>query len=55
MVTDTDKKAIAQQFLAGLRSRDWNLLRSIMTEDIVLRLSQIAMCEGNRHRAFANG
>jgi len=38
MVTDANKEAIAQQFLAGLRSRDWNLLRSIMTEDIVWSL-----------------
>jgi ketosteroid isomerase-like protein len=38
MVTDADKKAIAQKFLAGSRSRDWSLLRSIMTEDIVWSL-----------------
>jgi len=38
MATDELKKTIAQQFLEALRSRDWNLLRSIMTGDIVWTL-----------------
>jgi ketosteroid isomerase-like protein len=46
MVTDADKKAIAQQFLAGLRSRDWSLLRSIMTEDIVWSLPGTSLISG---------
>jgi ketosteroid isomerase-like protein len=46
MVTDADKKAIAQPFLAGLRSRDWSLLRSIMTEDIVWSLPGTSLISG---------
>jgi len=46
MVTDADKKAIAQQFLAGLRSRYWSLLRSIMTEDIVWSLPGTSLISG---------
>jgi ketosteroid isomerase-like protein len=46
MVTEADKKRIAQQFLAGLRSRDWNLLRSIMTEDIVWSLPGTSLISG---------
>jgi len=46
MVTDADKKGIAQQFLAGLRSRDWSLLRSIMTEDIVWSLPGTSLISG---------
>jgi uncharacterized protein len=45
-VTDADKKAIAQQFLARLRSRDWSLLRSIMTEDIVWSLPGTSLISG---------
>ena len=46
MVTDADKKAIAQEFLVGLRSRDWSLLRSIMTEDIVWSLPGTSLISG---------
>ena len=46
MVTDVDKKAIAQKYLAGLRSRDWSLLRSIMTEDIVWSLPGTSLISG---------
>jgi uncharacterized protein len=46
MVTDADKKGIAQQFLAGLRSRDWSLLRSIMTDDIVWSLPGTSLISG---------
>lgn len=30
MVADENKRLIGQQFLEALRSRDWNLLRSIL-------------------------
>jgi hypothetical protein len=29
MITDIEKTVIATQFLTGLRTRDWNLLKSI--------------------------
>jgi hypothetical protein len=34
MTTDVEKTEIAQQFPAGLRNRDWDVLKSIMTDDI---------------------
>jgi uncharacterized protein len=34
-MTEQDKRKIAQEFLRGLRDRDANLLRSIMTNDVV--------------------
>lgn len=46
MVTDADKKGIAQQFLAILRNRDWSLLRSIMTKDIVWSLPGTSLISG---------
>jgi ketosteroid isomerase-like protein len=33
-----DKREIAETFLLGLRTRDWDLLRKIMTSDIVWSL-----------------
>ena len=33
-----DKRQIAETFLLGLRTRDWALLRTIMTQDIVWTL-----------------
>jgi hypothetical protein len=46
MATDELKKTIAQQFLEALRSRDWNLLRSIMTGDIVWTLPGTSLISG---------
>jgi hypothetical protein len=37
-LTEQDKKEIAQSFIRGLGNRDANLLRSIMTEDVVWSL-----------------
>ena len=37
-MTEQDKKEIAQSFIRGLGNRDANLLRSIMTEDVVWSL-----------------
>jgi ketosteroid isomerase-like protein len=46
MATDELKKTIAQQFLEALRSRDWGLLRSIMTDDIVWTLPGTSLISG---------
>ena len=46
MTTDEHKKTIAQQFLEALRSRDWRLLRSIMTDDIVWTLPGPSLISG---------
>jgi ketosteroid isomerase-like protein len=37
-MSDAEKKAIAEQFLAGLRNRDWESLRATMADDIVWSL-----------------
>jgi len=37
-MNDTEKKAIAEQFLTGLRNRNWESLRAIMADDIVWSL-----------------
>jgi uncharacterized protein len=46
MAIDEHKKAIARQFLEALRSRDWGLLRSIMTDDIVWTLPGTSLISG---------
>jgi hypothetical protein len=46
MATDELKKAIARQFLEALRSRDWGLLRSIMTDDFVWTLPGTSLISG---------
>ena len=38
MPNSDDKRQIAETFLLGLRTRDWALLRTIMTRDIVWAL-----------------
>lgn len=46
MMTETEKTAIAQQFLTGLRTRDWEMLRAAMTEDIVWTLPGKSLISG---------
>ena len=46
MATDELKKTIAQQFLEALRSRDWGLLRSLITDDIVWTLPGTSLISG---------
>ena len=46
MAIDEHKKTIARQFLEALRSRDWGLLRSIMTDDIVWTLPGTSLISG---------
>jgi len=43
---DAEKTAIAQQFLDGLRRRDWSLLQSIMTDDVVWNLRGTSLISG---------
>jgi ketosteroid isomerase-like protein len=38
MSDDSEKRATAEQFLAGLRDRDWDGLRAIMAEDVFWNL-----------------
>lgn len=48
-MTEQEKKAIAQSFIRGLGSRDGNLLRSIMTEDVVWSLPGESPMSGEAH------
>src|SRR5580698_1054405 len=38
MPNSDDKRQIAERFLSGLRTRDWVLLRTIVTQDVVWTL-----------------
>ncbi|WP_213803868.1 nuclear transport factor 2 family protein [Granulicella sp. dw_53] len=46
MITDTEKNNVAQQFLTAIRNRDWELMRSIMTEDILWSLPGTSLISG---------
>ena len=46
MTTELKKIEIANQFLSGLRSRDWNLLKSIMADDVVWNLPGSSLISG---------
>ncbi len=35
MLTEEEKTAVAQEFLGSLRTRDWDRLRAVMTEDVI--------------------
>jgi ketosteroid isomerase-like protein len=53
MLTEAEKNEIAQQFLTGLQNRDWDLLRSIMTDDIVWSLPGTSLISGEARGADA--
>ena len=46
MPNSDDKRHIAETFLLGLRTRDWALLRKIMTDDIVWTLPGYSRISG---------
>lgn len=46
MNTETQKLDIAQAFLNGLRTRDWDAMRALMTEDIVWNLPGASRISG---------
>jgi ketosteroid isomerase-like protein len=48
-MTEQEKETIAQRFIHGLGSRDGNLLRSIMTEDVVWSLPGQSPMSGEAH------
>lgn len=45
-ITDAEKRAVADEFLAGLRTRDWDRLRGVMTEDIVWTMPGSSLISG---------
>jgi len=46
MSEETTKASVAEAFLVGLRNRDWEQLRSIMTPDIVWSLPGTSLISG---------
>jgi ketosteroid isomerase-like protein len=46
MSVNAKENSIAQDFLNGLRTRDWELLRSITTEDVVWSLPGTSLISG---------
>jgi ketosteroid isomerase-like protein len=49
MTTEGQKTELAQKFLTGLRNRDWESLKSLMTEDIVWNLPGSSLISGEAH------
>ncbi len=46
VVTDEEKRDVAQKFLASLSTRDWELMRSVMHRDIVWSLPGTSLISG---------
>jgi ketosteroid isomerase-like protein len=46
MIRETSHQQIAQTFLAGLRNRDWDSMRAIMTDDIIWSLPGTSRISG---------
>ena len=46
MTTELKKTEIANQFLNGLRTRDWGLLKSMMADDVVWNLPGSSLISG---------
>jgi hypothetical protein len=49
MFTDKEKNVIAQTFLTALRNRDWELMRSIMINDIIWSLPGTSLISGEAY------
>ncbi len=49
MITEKEKHDIAQNFLVALRDRDWELMRSIMIDNIVWSLPGTSLISGEAH------
>ena len=48
-MTEREKKEIAEGFITGLSNRDANLLKSIMTDDVVWSLPGKSLMSGEAH------
>ena len=48
-MTESEKKEIAEKFIAGLSNRDANVLKSIMTDDVVWSLPGTSLMSGEAH------
>lgn len=53
MHTDATKEKIAEQFLNGLRTRDWDSMRAIITDDIAWSVPGRSLISGEAHGADA--
>ena len=49
MVTDKEKNDVAQTFLTALRNRDWELMRSIMVNEIIWSLPGTSLISGEAY------
>jgi len=45
-LTDTEKRAVAEEFLAGLKTRDWDRLRGVMTDDVTWTMPGSSLISG---------
>jgi len=52
-MTDTDKAALAREFLAGLKERDWDRLRATMTDDVTWTMPGSSLISGEAQGADA--
>lgn len=52
-MTEQEKKTLAQELIRGLGARDAELLRSIMTDDVVWSLPGQSSMSGEAHRVEA--
>lgn len=52
-MTEAEKKEIAQGFITGLTNRDANLLKSIITDDVVWSLPGKSLMSGEAHSVDA--
>lgn len=48
-MNETEKKEIAEKFITGLSNRDANVLKSIMTDDVVWSLPGKSLMSGEAH------
>jgi uncharacterized protein len=49
MVTDKEKNDIAQTFLTALRNHDWELMRSIMINEVIWSLPGTSLISGDAY------
>jgi hypothetical protein len=54
MTSHTEKQELAEHFLACLLNRNWDLLRSIMTDDIIGSLPGNSVISGDQEPAVGN-
>jgi ketosteroid isomerase-like protein len=46
MTTELEKTEIAKQFLTGLRTRDWDLVKSVLADNVTWNLPGSSLISG---------